>query len=125
MQEVAPPGAVQQLRRRLDRRRPVLRLISPSDDAVINASSVNLVFAVDDWPLAASSGDDGGPKVMVQVDADLPIQLTPDENNQLQVRLDDLHPGSHRFSAWAAYPWGEAVKTQVHPCRVASTYGGA
>jgi hypothetical protein len=25
------------------------------------------------------------------------------------LQLDDLTPGSHRFSAWAAYPWGEAV----------------
>ena len=34
LQEVAPPGAVQQLKRQLDGRRPQLKLVSPSDDSL-------------------------------------------------------------------------------------------
>ena len=44
LQEVAPPGAVQQLREKLQRYQPTLRLISPTDDSVINADRVDFVL---------------------------------------------------------------------------------
>ena len=36
--------------------------------------------------------------------------MSESDGNRLKVRIDDLKAGSHRFSAWAAYPWGEAVQ---------------
>jgi hypothetical protein len=47
----------------------------------------------------------------VQIDNQPPRQLDELDGNRVHVQLDDLSPGSHRFSAWTAYPWGEAVKT--------------
>ena len=110
LQEVAPPGAVQQLRQRLDRHHPNLRLISPTDDAVISSSEVDLVLEVDDWPVGHDPEFGGGPHVMVQIDARPPERLDAPEDKRLHLTLSDLQPGSHRFSAWAAYPWGESVK---------------
>ena len=52
LQEVAPPGAVQQLREKLQRYQPNLRLVRPTDDSVINAESVDLVLDVRDWPVS-------------------------------------------------------------------------
>ena len=111
LQEVAPPGAVQQLREKLQRYQPNLRLVSPTDDSVINADSVDLVLDVRDWPVSRDIELGLGPHVVVQIDNQPPRQLDELDGNRVSVRLNDLAPGSHRFSAWAAYPWGEAVKT--------------
>ena len=111
LQEVAPPGAVQQLREKLQRYQPNLRLVTPTDDSVINADTVELIFDVKNWPISRDDQLGLGPHVVVQIDNQPPRQLHELEANRVSVRLNDLAPGSHRFSAWAAYPWGEAVKT--------------
>ncbi|MBR75009.1 MAG: hypothetical protein CL863_01385 [Cyanobium sp. RS427] len=109
LQEVAPPGAVQQLKHQLDSRRPQLTLVSPSDDSVIQNDAVELVLAVQDWPVSRDPDLGIGPHVVVQVDDQPLIRLDQLTDGQLRLPLVDLTPGSHRFSAWAAYPWGEAV----------------
>ena len=109
--EVAPPGAVQQLRETLQRYQPNLRLVTPTDDSVINADTVELILDVKNWPISRDDQLGLGPHVVVQIDNQPPRQLYELEANRVSVRLNDLAPGSHRFSAWAAYPWGEAVKT--------------
>ena len=111
LQEVAPPGAVQQLRETLQRYQPNLRLVTPTDDSVINADTVELILDVKNWPISRDDQLGLGPHVVVQIDNQPPGQLYELEANRVSVRLNDLAPGSHRFSAWAAYPWGEAVKT--------------
>ena len=111
LQEVAPPGAVQQLREKLQRYQPNLRLVTPTDDSVINADTVELILDVKNWPISRDDQLGLGPHVVVQIDNQPPRQLHELEANRVRVRLNDLAPGSHRFSAWAAYPWGEAVKT--------------
>ena len=111
LQEVAPPGAVQQLRETLQRYQPNLRLVTPTDDSVINADTVELILDVKNWPISRDDQLGLGPHVVVQIDNQPPRQLYELEANRVSVRLNDLAPGSHRFSAWAAYPWGEAVKT--------------
>lgn len=111
LQEVAPPGAVQQLRENLQRFQPNLRLITPTDDSVIDADSVELVLDVKDWPVSRDLELGLGPHVVVQIDNQPPHQFDELDGSRVSVRLDDLSPGSHRFSAWTAYPWGEAVKT--------------
>ena len=111
LQEVAPPGAIQQLRETLQRYQPNLRLVTPTDDSVINADTVELILDVKNWPISRDDQLGLGPHVVVQIDNQPPRQLYELEANRVSVRLNDLAPGSHRFSAWAAYPWGEAVKT--------------
>ena len=111
LQEVAPPGAVQQLRENLQRYQPNLRLITPTNDSLIDADSVNLVLEVIDWPVSRDLELGLGPHVVVQIDNQPPHQLDELDGSRVSLRLDDLSPGSHRFSAWTAYPWGEAVKT--------------
>ena len=111
LQEVAPPGAVQQLREKLQRYQPNLRLVTPTDDSVINADTVELILDVKNWPISRDDQLGLGPHVVVQIDNQPPRRLDELNANRVSVKLNDLAPGSHRFSAWAAYPWGEAVKT--------------
>ena len=111
LQEVAPPGAIQQLREKLQRYQPNLRLVTPTDDSVINADSVDFVLDVRDWPVSRDIELGLGPHVVVQIDNQPPRQLDELDGNRVRLRIDGLSAGSHRFSAWAAYPWGEAIKT--------------
>ena len=106
LQEVAPPGAVQQLQEALALRRPQVTIEAPRDGANLPAGPIKLSLQVRDWPLV-DAGDLGlGPHVVVQVD-DLPaIRLSG-----LELELPPLSPGSHRITAYAARPWGEAVKS--------------
>ena len=110
LQEVAPPGAVQQLRQGLQRHRPSLRLIDPSNNSIVSSDVLELRFEIDDWPLGSDSELGLGPHVILQIDNRPPRRLSESNGNRLVVRIDDLEAGSHRFSAWAAYPWGEAVQ---------------
>jgi hypothetical protein len=49
--------------------------------------------------------------VVLQIDDQPPRRLSESDDGLLKVSLAELNPGSHRFSAWAAYPWGEAVNS--------------
>ena len=111
LQEVAPPGGVQELRRSLDKHHPQLRLLSPKDGAVVKANPLTLELEISDWPLHQDDDLGFGPHVVVQIDDQPPQRLAESEDGLLRVTLAELNPGSHRFSAWAAYPWGEAVTT--------------
>ncbi|ABB34106.1 hypothetical protein [Synechococcus sp. CC9605] len=110
LQEVAPPGAVQQLRQNLQQHRPSLRLIDPSNDSIVSSDDLELRLEIDDWPLSSDPELGLGPHVVLQIDNRAPLRLSESDGNRLKVRIDDLEAGSHRFSAWAAYPWGEALQ---------------
>ncbi|MBL6741753.1 MAG: hypothetical protein ISP80_04865 [Synechococcus sp. BS301-5m-G53] len=110
LQEVAPPGAVQQLRQELQRHRPSLRLIDPGNDSIVSSDALELRFEIEDWPLSSDPELGLGPHVVLQIDNRAPLRLSESNGNRLKVRIDNLEAGSHRFSAWAAYPWGEAVQ---------------
>ena len=106
LQEVAPPGAVQQLQEALALRRPQVTIEAPRDGANLPAGPIKLSLQVRDWPLVDAGELGLGPHVVVQVD-DLPaIRLSG-----LELELPPLSPGSHRITAYAARPWGEAVKS--------------
>lgn len=111
LQEVAPPGAAQEIKRRLSNRRPQLRLLTPKADSINKTSKLELTLAIEDWPVSRDPDLGIGPHVAIQVDDRPLIRIDQLDNNLLKVELDDLTPGSHRFAAWAAYPWGEAVKS--------------
>ena len=82
----------------------------PINDSIVTSDALELSFEIDDWPLSSDPELGLGPHVVLQIDNRAPLRLSESDGNRLKVRIDDLEAGSHRFSAWAAYPWGEAVQ---------------
>ena len=111
LQEVAPPGPTQIIKRRLSKHRPQLQLLSPKADSINKAMGLTLSLGVEDWPVSRDPELGLGPHVALQVDDRPLLRIDTLKNGRAEVQLDDLGPGSHRFAAWAAYPWGEAVKS--------------
>lgn len=105
LQEVAPPGAVQQLRQALAEHQPRLTILAPQDDALLPEGPWTLRLRVDDWPLVDAGPAGLGPHLVVQLDDQPPQRLTADT-----LTMPALTPGSHRLTVYAARPWGEAVK---------------
>ena len=89
LQELAPPGAVQQLKRQLAGRHPQLTLVSPVDDSVVQSDAVELVLDVQDWPVSRDPDLGIGPHVAVQVDDRPLIRLDQLTNGKLRLKLDD------------------------------------
>jgi hypothetical protein len=111
LREVEPPGAVQQLHQALAKHHPQLSLISPLDGSQLKGGPLNLELKIEDWPLANDRELGLGAHVAIQIDAQAPIRISERNGNRITLELPSLSPGSHRFTAYAAYPWGEAVKT--------------
>ena len=111
LQEVAPPGAVQQLQAALSGHHPQLKLISPADGTVLQSGQQTLVLQASDWPLAEDPELGLGAHVALQIDDQPPLRFSEADGGRLRIQLPALTPGSHRFTAYAAMPWGEAVKT--------------
>ena len=109
LQEVAPPGAVQQLNERLNERSPQVRVLQPADNALLPTGPWTLQLQVSDWPLADAGSLGLGPHLVVQLDDQEPLRITSHEA-ATSVAMPDLRPGSHRVTVYAARPWGEAVK---------------
>jgi hypothetical protein len=105
IQEVAPPGAVQQLRADLLERRPRLAISAPADGALLPEGPWTLRLELEDWPLVDAGGMGLGPHLRVQLDDEPALAVTTTE-----VAMPSLAPGSHRLTVYAAWPWGEAVK---------------
>ena len=111
LREVEPPGAVQQLHQALAKHHPQLSLISPLDGSQLKGGPLNLELKIEDWPLAIDSELGLGAHVAIQIDDQAAIRISERNGNRVVLELPPLSPGSHRFTAYAAYPWGEAVKT--------------
>ena len=111
LREVEPPGAVQQLHQALAKHHPQLSLISPLDGSQLKSGPLNLELKIEDWPLANDRELGLGAHVAIQIDDQAPIRISERNGNRVTLELPPLSPGSHRFTAYAAYPWGEAVKT--------------
>ncbi|MED5164605.1 MAG: hypothetical protein VX683_02080, partial [Cyanobacteriota bacterium] len=111
LQEISPPGAVQQIREQLAKHHPQLSLESPTDGTVLmNEGSWELLLNLKDWPLTNDPELGLGAHVVVQLDENPPLRISEADGAQLRIAMESLLPGSHRLSAYAAYPWGEAVK---------------
>ena len=111
LREVEPPGAVQQLHQALAKHHPQLSLISPLDGSQLKSGPLNLELKIEDWPLANDRELGLGAHVAIQIDDQAPVRISERNGNRITLELSPLSPGSHRFTAYAAYPWGEAVKT--------------
>ena len=116
LQEVAAPGGVDQLRNRLSRHQPLVELQSPKDGSVLGPKDTSLMVSIKDWPLVADADLGLGPHLALQIDDQPPLRFSSgdqgaDGTATIRIPLPALAPGSHRFTAYAAYPWGEAVKS--------------
>ena len=129
LQEVAPPIAVQQLQSALSEHNPQVTILAPQDGANLANGPVSMRLQVRDWPLVDAGALGFGPHVVVQVDDQVPVRLSRPTATaspaSLQIDLPALTPGSHRITAYAARPWGEAVKSpgawdQIRVHRVAA-----
>lgn len=105
LQEVSPPPAVRQLQSALASRQPVVEILSPEDDALLEPGPWRLTLRVHDWPLVDGGPLGLGPHLVVQVDGDVPQHWTTTEG-----LMPELSPGSHLLTVYAALPWGEARK---------------
>ena len=114
LQEVSPPPAVQQLAAALAERSPQLQIEAPTADSVLAGGDWQLRLRLRDWPLVDAGPLGIGPHVVVQIDDQPPLRISDhrpsDQGDQLLLSLPPLAPGSHRITAYAALPWGEAVK---------------
>jgi len=110
LQEVAPPGAAQQLSDQLRGKQPQLSVVSPKPGSQIGAGDWTLQLRLDDWPVLESSELGAGPHVVVQLDHQEPQRIfATDSKGLISVSMPALTPGSHHLSAFAALPWGEAA----------------
>ncbi|MBU6251508.1 MAG: hypothetical protein KGO47_10165, partial [Cyanobacteria bacterium REEB417] len=68
LQEVAPPGAVQQLNANLNERAPRLEVLAPADNTVLPEGPWTLKLKLQDWPITDAGPLGLGPHVVVQLD---------------------------------------------------------
>ena len=129
LQEVAAPIAVQQLQEALADRQPRVTIEVPVDGANLPSGNWTLKLNVQDWPLHDGGALGIGPHVVVQIDEQAPVRLSEHRSagkgEAVQISLPPLAPGSHRITAYAATPWGEAARTpgavsQIRVHRVAA-----
>lgn len=109
LQEVAPPGAVQQVRERLNDLAPQIEVLSPANDSTLPAGPWTLKLKVQDWPLYEDETNGLGPHLVVQLDDQPPRRISSEAEAQ-GLSMPELSPGSHRLTVFAARPWGEVVK---------------
>ena len=115
LQEVTPPQAVQQLQQALAGYQPRVTITAPHDGAVLEAGPWQLKVRVEDWPVVDAGTLGLGSHLVVQIDDQPPRRLTaadaPGGDGEVVLQGPQLSPGSHRITAYAARPWGEAVKS--------------
>ena len=113
LQEVAPPGAAQQLSDQLRGKQPQLSVVSPKAGSQVGAGEWTLQLRLEDWPVLESSELGAGPHVVVQLDQQEPQRIfSSDSKGLMNVAMPALTPGSHHLSAFAALPWGEAAASK-------------
>ena len=115
LQEVPPPGAVVQISAALANWRPRLRITSPAEGALVPAGPWQLGLDLEHWPLATDPELGLGAHLVVQVDDGPGLRIGDWSqgdagSGRLELAMAPLAPGSHRITAYAALPWGEAVK---------------
>ena len=111
LQEVAPPAGAQAVHDVLADRQPRISIVSPENDALLTGSDWTLSLRVQDWPVHEPADLGPGPHVVVQLD-DAPAQRlfsAPADGELWTITMPALSPGSHRLTAYIAWPWGEPV----------------
>ena len=111
LQEVAPPQAVQLIKEQLNNHHPEVKLKSPRDGEVLEAEDLDVVIDLKDWPIVNDPDLGLGAHLVVQMDDQTPRRFWKQDQGLVHVHFDAVRPGSHRFNAYAAYPWGEVIKS--------------
>ncbi|MCP9850662.1 hypothetical protein KBY88_12725 [Cyanobium sp. Morenito 9A2] len=89
--------------------RPRVTIQAPANGSLLPAGPWELTVSVEDWPLADAGPLGIGPHLVLQLDGEPAIRVTSN-TLPIKVSMPQLGPGSHRLTAYAAFPWGEALK---------------
>ncbi|MGA1410168.1 MAG: hypothetical protein ACO37W_10595 [Prochlorotrichaceae cyanobacterium] len=109
LQEVATPSLIQTLHSELDRYQPQVKITAPTAGEVIQQTTVNVNFEVEDYPLFKNPDFGMGPHLHVFLD-DQPYTAVYSTSEPLV--LTDLSPGTHTLRAFASRPWHESFKNE-------------
>jgi hypothetical protein len=109
LQEVATPSLIQTLHSELDRYQPQVKITAPAAGDVIQQTTVNVNFEVEDYPLFKNPDFGLGPHIHVFLD-DQPYTAVYSTSEPLV--LTDLSPGTHTLRAFASRPWHESFKNE-------------
>jgi hypothetical protein len=109
MSEIAPPPAIQELRRELDIYQPQVKILSPHDDEVLQDTKVSVRLQVQDLPTFQDEALELGPHLHLILD-NQPYGAVYDPKQP--VVFDNLEPGTHTIRVFAASPWDESFKNE-------------
>ncbi|HEY9669519.1 MAG TPA: hypothetical protein V6C91_22085, partial [Coleofasciculaceae cyanobacterium] len=109
LSEVAPPSVIQQLGQSLEVYQPQVTILSPSDDQVLQDTTVSVQLQVQDLPIFKDSKFDLGPHLHVILD-NQPYQAVYDADQPIV--FEDLSPGTHTLRVFASRPWHESFKNE-------------
>ncbi|WNN87303.1 hypothetical protein [Gloeocapsopsis dulcis] len=107
--EVSPPEVIQQLRQSLEMHRPQVTILSPQPDEVLQDTTVNVRFQVQDLPIFKNQELNLGPHLNVILDNQ---PYTNVYNLSEPLVFSDLTPGTHTLRVFATYPWDESFKNE-------------
>ncbi|WP_309236501.1 hypothetical protein [Microcoleus sp. FACHB-672] len=107
--EVSPPAVIQELRDSLKIYRPQVAILSPQPDEVLQDTTVNVRFQVQDLPIFKNPDLGLGPHLHVILDNQAYIAVY-DLNEPLT--FQDLAPGTHTLRVFASRPWHESFKNE-------------
>lgn len=107
--EVAPPGAIQNLRPALDGYKPQVFILSPKPNQILDDDKVSVQFQVKDLPIFKNAALGLGTHLHVLLDNQT-YQAVYDTSKPLI--FDNLAPGTHTIRAFASRPWHESFKNE-------------
>ena len=107
--EVAPPEAIQQLRPYLDAYQPQVTILGPRGDEILQDTTVEVRFQVEDLPIFKNPDLGLGPHLHVILDNQPNI---PVYDLNKPVVLENLSPGTHTLRVFAIRPWDESFKNE-------------
>lgn len=105
--EVAPPTAIEKLRRVMDQYEPQVTILSPKKDEILQENTVKVQIKVQGLPIFKDSDLELGPHLTLILD-NQPSQAVYDLSEP--VVLESLTPGTHTLRVFASRPWYESFK---------------
>jgi hypothetical protein len=107
LEEVSPPGVIQELGRSPSRHEPQVKIVGLKPGETIDQTTATVRFEVEDFPIFKDAELSMGPHLQVLLD-DQPYATVYDANQP--ITFSDLAPGSHIVRVFASSPWNESVK---------------
>ena len=109
LSEVAPPAAIQELRKGLEMYQPQVKILSPRADEVLEDTTAAVRLQVNDLPLFQNEEFGLGPHLHFILDND-PYQAVYDVKEPIV--LENLAPGTHTLRVFSSRPWHESFKNE-------------